>query len=168
MIVGNKIGGGSTAKTYIIQTEDGRNIPAVLVENEVELTATANDIRLGKTAVTLNGVIEGEKIIPAYYISQGFRVIEPGSAVTLPNVYADVDSYDYTKLQCIICLFNSTLLNSVSAEKIALDDKVYNVKSTDVLSEITKDHATKTVNFGIKNNTDKPIILRFFSYKEVE
>jgi hypothetical protein len=52
------------AYTYIIVDENGYEIPAVLTEEEVVLTATAaNDIRIGKTAVTEEGVVVGQKEI---------------------------------------------------------------------------------------------------------
>lgn len=168
MIVGKVIGGGgSTAKAYILQTEDGQEIPAVLTDEEVDLTATANDIRKGTVAVTNAGVIEGTKLISDYYTSQGVKVVTAGSSMVVVNPYPEVDGYDYTKLQAIVCSYNSTLANSVAAEKIALDTSVYAVQSTDVLATITKDHDNKTINFNITNDSDKPVILRYFTYKEV-
>ena len=61
MIVGKVIGGsgGSIPKTYILRTEDGQEIPAVLTEELVDLTATADDIRKGKIAVTNEGITIG-------------------------------------------------------------------------------------------------------------
>ena len=47
------------ANTYILVDQDGNEIPAVLTEEEVELTATVNDIRIGTTAVTDDGVVTG-------------------------------------------------------------------------------------------------------------
>lgn len=60
-IVGKIIGGGgnSIPKTYILKTEDGQEIPAVLTEEEVYLTATADDIRAGKIAITNDGITIG-------------------------------------------------------------------------------------------------------------
>lgn len=48
------------ANTYILVDQDGNEIPAVLTDEEVDLTATAKDIRAGMTAVTDEGVVEGE------------------------------------------------------------------------------------------------------------
>lgn len=167
-IVGKVIGGGgSTAKTYILKTEDGQEIPAVLTEDTVNLTATANDIRLGTVAVTNDGVIEGTKVIPAYHTFEGFRVVTAGSTVTIPNFNTIVDIYDYTKLQTMLCAFNTNVDNSVSVEKVSIGDSVYNVQSVDAISSVTKNHDTKTINLGITNETGKPMILRYFTYKEV-
>ena len=165
-IVGNIVGGGGAIpKTYILQTEDGQEIPAVLTEEEVEITATANDIRLGKVAVTENGVIEGTKEIPAYHTRRGTVVVTNGSTLSITGLSAN-DNYDFTKLQIVICAFNTSLLNSVGAEMVAIGDSVYNVQSTEALSTITKDHDTKTINLGITNDTGSPLILRYFTYKE--
>lgn len=60
MIVGQVIGGGgSTPKSYILRTEDGREISAVLTDELVDLTATADDIRKGKIAITNDGITIG-------------------------------------------------------------------------------------------------------------
>lgn len=168
MIVGKVIGGGgSTAKTYILKTEDGQEIPAVLTEEEVNLTATADDIRKGTTAVTANGVIEGTKLIPAYHTFEGYRIITAGSAITIPNFNTEVNIYDYTKLQTILCAFNTNVANSVSAEKVSIGNNVYNVQSVNAVASVTKNHDTQIIDLGIKNENNKPMILRYFTYKEV-
>lgn len=168
-IVGNIIGGGgnSIPKTYILQTEDGREIPAVLTEEEVDITATANDIRLGKIAVTENGVIEGTKVIPTYHTTQGYQIIPAGSELKITSLNT-LNRHDYTKLQTIICDFNTSLKDSVSASKVVIDDNVYAVNSTISISVVSKNDSNKHVEFGITNETDKPQILRYFTYKEIE
>lgn len=155
--------GGALPSTFILVDEDGYEIPAVLTEEEVELTATANDIRKGTTAVTEDGVITGEKDIPVYHTSEGYVLITPGSAVRI-QVVADCE---YTKLQALICGFNTSIPNSVATEKVCINDSVYLVNSTEVLSTVTVDTSTKTINFGITNTSGKIQILRFFMYKEI-
>lgn len=164
-IVGKIIGGGgnSIPKTYILKTDDGREIPAVLTEEEVNLTATANDIRLGKVAVTENGVIEGTKVIPAYHTTEGYTLALAGREVSLS--FPD-RRYDYTKLQVIICPFNTSLDKSVGAEKVAINDGVYAVNSTDLLSKVTVDHSNKTIKLGITNDSSSIWVIRYFTYKE--
>lgn len=49
---------------YILVDENGNEVTAVMVEAETDLTATANDIRLGTTAVTVDGITEGKLIVP--------------------------------------------------------------------------------------------------------
>ena len=44
--------GGEPVNTYILVDENGVEVPAVLVDEKVTLTATTNDIRIGTTAVT--------------------------------------------------------------------------------------------------------------------
>lgn len=45
--------------TFILVDERGTELPAVLTEEKVDLTAEASDIRVGKTAVTDEGVVTG-------------------------------------------------------------------------------------------------------------
>lgn len=45
--------------TYILVDEQGNELPAVLTEEKVDLTAEASDIRIGKTAVIDDGVVTG-------------------------------------------------------------------------------------------------------------
>lgn len=169
MIVGNVIGSNPiTPKSYILRTEDGLEVAGILVSEETLFTATENDIREGKIAGTEKGVTTGEKIIPACHTSEGVRVVPSGSRMSIPNPSSDIDAYDYTQLQTIICSYNTSLSNSVSAEKVSIGDTVYNVNSTDSLSIITKNHDTKSIDLGIVNESDKPCIIRFFTYKETE
>ena len=93
--------------------------------------ATANDIRLGKVAATESGVTTGTKDIPAYHTTEGVEKIPAGSALTIPMFS---DKCQYTKLQALICTFNTLVSDSVATEKVSIDGKVYNVGSTTVLS----------------------------------
>ena len=148
--------------TYILVDGSGREIPAVYVDNEVVFTATPNDIRIGTTAVTDAGITEGEKEIPAYHTHEGYRVVTNGSRFVIPHEY-----YDYTKLQVIICAYNTSLTNSVGAKKIVVYDKVYDVNSTESLSNVVKDNETECVDLGIVNDTGGICVLRYFMYKEI-
>lgn len=147
--------------TYIIVDKNGNEIPAVFVDNEQSFTATANDIRIGTTAVTEAGVTVGEKEIPSYISREGWRLIANGSKITLPT-----DNYDYTKLQAVICAFKSSSSDSVAAEKVAIDDSVYPVRSTIRDSAIIKDYDNKRIDFGITNESGISYILRYFTFKE--
>lgn len=167
-VVGNVVGCAITSPdTFIIQDENGKEYTAVMVEEEVDLNATANDIRKGLLAANNDGLVTGEKIIPAYHTFEGYKLVPKGSEVTLPNLDPSISSYDYTKLQAIICLYNTSLNNSVAADKVVILDNVYNVKSTDSISPITKNHENKSIELGIANDSDTVWIIRYFMYKEV-
>lgn len=166
MIVGNAVGGMPLSKSFILETEDGQEIPAVLTSQEVIFTATPNDIREGKVAATGEGVTVGEKVIPSYHTTETYRYVPIGSEFIIPLSLLDL--YDYTKLQVVICKFNTTLMDSVLSEKVAIYDKVYNVGSDDVLAIITKDKSTKSINLGITNDSDHPCVIRVFTYKEIK
>lgn len=166
MIIGNIVGGQPIVKSYILETEDGQEIPAVLVDKEVVFTASPNDIREGKVAATANGVVTGEKVIPTYHTTEKYRYIPVGSEFVIP--LPDMDRYDYTKLQVIICKFGGTIRDSVLSEKVVVLDKVYNAGSDEELATVTKDKTTKSINLGITNNSDHPCVIRCFTYKEIE
>ena len=162
MIYGNCVGGTGLERTYIIRDEDGNEIPAVMVENKTVFDATANDIRIGKLAATDEGITEGTKEIPSYYTVEGFRVVTNGSKFFIPTEY-----YDYTKLQAIFCLYNTSITNSVAAEKVAINDHVYPVQSTESEHEILKDIDNAWVDFDFTNDSGSIRILRYILYKEM-
>lgn len=163
----SKIEPAEDIAAYVLVDESGNEYPAVLLDEGVELTATENDIRQGKIAVTDKGITTGEKVIPSYHTSEGYRIIPVGDTVTIPNLNSLVDSYDYTRLQAMICNFNTDIEKSVLTEKVVIDNNVYNVLSTEVFSEVLKNHDDKTVELGITNNSNTIWILRFFMYKEI-
>ena len=164
MIYGNVVGAAGQAQTYILQDEDGNEIPAVLVDSEIVFDATVNDVREGKTFVSEKGVTVGEKEIPAYHTTEGVKYVPVGIefVIEIPRN----NRYDFTKLQAIICPYNNTVEDSVSAEKVAIEKKLYNVGSTDPLAIITVDHDDKAIKLGIANNGDISYIIRYFTYKE--
>lgn len=58
-VYGNAIGGFNMPKTFLLVDENGRECLALVVGEEVVLTATAADIRSGKTAGTSEGLVVG-------------------------------------------------------------------------------------------------------------
>lgn len=152
---------GDDGETYILVDEEGNEIPAVLTKEEVDLTATANDIRLGSVAVTDDGVITGEKEIPSYHTHEGMKAIMAGKPFRM--VTSDCE---YTKLQALVCARGTTLSNSVSTEKVAINSGVYEVYSDQMISTVSVDIEESAIDFGINNDSDSPKIIRFFYYKE--
>lgn len=165
MIYGNSIGGLGLERTYLLVDEAGNEVPAVMVDKETTLDATENDIRLGSTAVTADGVTEGKKYIPAYHTTEGIEFVPAGSEVKITNLSSE-DAYDFTKLQAIICPYNSSIEDSVAAEKVAIDGNVYAAQSAEVVATITKDSEAKSISLGITNVGTVPLIIRYFTYKE--
>lgn len=148
--------------TFILVDENGNEVPAVLTRNEVDLTATANDIRDGSVAVTDDGVTEGTKEIPAYHTYDGSRLVMNKALLAVPH-----NDYDYTKFQAIVCGYNTNSSNSVAAIKVAINDNVYNVMSTTPLAQLIKDHDNNRVSFGINNDSGGINIIRYIMYKEI-
>lgn len=148
---------------YILVDENGTEIPAVFVSNDEVFTATANDIRIGKTAVTEDGVTEGTKEIPSYITTEGCSAVPAGSSFVIP---LNSHKCEYTKLQALICKFNASMAESVETDKVSVNSNVYAVNSTDVLSTVTVDTDKRTINLGITNNSDTPYVIRYFTYKE--
>lgn len=147
---------------YMIVTEDSEEFAQLTTQEEVELTATANDIRLGTTAVTEKGVTEGEKFIPSYHTEQGVRVIRSNKPFVLQF---DNDLYDYTNLQAMTAPFNKSISNSVAVDRVVIEDVVYLPGTTEPISTVTKDDKNKTINFGVTNG-DTPSVIRYFTYRE--
>ena len=80
----------SSSAVYMLETSSGDKVYAQLAsEEQVALTATANDIRIGTTAVTQSGVIEGEKDIPAYHTTTGYRYIPANTEFKIPLALKD-------------------------------------------------------------------------------
>ena len=148
--------------TYVLVDQYGKEYPAVYVDSKTVFDATPNDIRVGTTAATDAGVTVGEKEIPAYYTYQGYRIITAGSVVKHRG-----QDCDYTKMQALICTFNTSLEDSNSTEKVAIDNHVYPVQSSEFVAQVSIDLDNSTIDFGITNDTSKPQILRYFYYKEI-
>ena len=163
-IYGNMVGGSGLAQTYILEDDNGNEIIGVVSDEEVVLDATVNDVREGKTFASDLGVKTGEKEIPAYHTTEGVKTISIGSEfiIEIPRS----NRYDFTKLQAIICPFNTSLSDSVSTEKVSINGEVYGVGSAEPLATVTVDHDNKTIKLGIINNGTVPYVIRYFTYKE--
>lgn len=153
-------------KSYIFVDENGNEIAGALVSQETVFDATENDVREGKVFATETGVKMGEKVIPAYHTSEGYQLITSGSVFKIP--LSTLDTYDFSKLQVIICPWAGSLAKSVAAEKVAIDEGVYAVNSTELLATVTKDGETKSINLGITNDSGNLYVLRYITYKEIE
>lgn len=165
MIYGNPVGGALNAKTYQLECNGGTaKIMAVVVDEETIFDADVNDVRAGKVFATNNGVKVGTKNIPAYNTCAGYRIIAPNEEFKI--ILSASDLYDYTKLQCIICPFNTSISDSVAADKVVIDGSLYEVNSSTVLSEVTKDATEKAIKLGITNDSSSSYIIRLFTYKE--
>lgn len=153
------------ATTFVLVDKDGNEYPAVYVDSDVLITATPNDIRKGTTAITAEGVVVGEKEIPNYRAVEGNVAIRSGRTMDVP-LFSDM--CEYTAIQVIVCDFNTNIDDSVAARKIAVDDNVYNVASTEILSTITVDPTLQTIKLGLANDSDKTAVIRYMIIKEDE
>lgn len=166
-IYGNAVGGiTGYGKTFILQDENGNEVVGTVVDDLMVFDADpSTDIRAGKKAVTDAGVVVGSTTIPNYETSQGKCLIMPGETLKVFNLSPGL--YDYTFLQCIVTLYNTNVSDSVYAEYVAIDDSVYETKSTTRISLVTKDSKTEDINLNITNDSDNIYIVRFTTYKEV-
>lgn len=78
-----------------------------------------------------------------------------------------IQNYDYTKLQAIFCPFNTSLEDSVAADRVVIDDKVYPVGSAVFEGAITVNHELGRIEFGVTNNSGKTCVIRYSTYKEI-
>lgn len=151
-------------RSYLFVDENGDESIGFIASRETVFDATPNDVRVGKTYGGSLGAETGEKVIPAYHTTEGYEVIKPGEDMKI--TFFD-DKYEYTKLQIVLCTFNTRVSDSVAAIKIAINDKVYNVNSTDVISNIIIDNSTKSIDLSLINDCDTSVVLRYFTYKEI-
>ena len=164
-IYGNPVGGALNAKTFMLEVNGGKTeIAATVVGEETVFDATPNDVRTGKTFATSSGVAVGTKDIPAYRTAQGAVFIKPNENFSI--VLEGYSQYDYTKLQCLISKFNTSVDDSVAVDKVVIGDNVYAVNSTIPLAAVTKDAATKSIKLNIKNESSVDYVLRYFTYRE--
>lgn len=148
---------------FILEDEAGKQVVGVLVDEVTPFDATPNDIRIGKLAVTNEGVTVGEKEIPAYHTTEGTQIVTSGSECRIINL----KNCEYTKLQVLICSFNGSLAKSVATVNVSINGKVYAVNSDEVLAEVVIDVPNKQVRLGIINEDEKPRVIRYFTYKEI-
>lgn len=167
MISGNMVGSYSQiGKTFILVDDAGNEFAGVVTDNVQVFDATDNDVRAGKIYASDSGVSTGTKDIPAYRTYKESYLIFAGESFSIP--LPEYDLYDYTRLQCIIAKFNTTLEDSVYTDKVVIDDCVYNVNSTEVLSNITKNIATQSIDFNILNDSEDDYIVYYMLYREEE
>ena len=163
-IMGNMIGSYSQlGKTFVIEDESGNELTGVVTSKEQLFDATVADVKIGKTFASDNGVEVGTDT-KTYRTYQSIRLIRAGSAYTIPlNEY---DQYDYTQLQCVIVLKNTGASDSFAADKVVLDNGVYQAGAIEKLATVTKNSDTKSIDLNLTNNTNAAQYIRFFTYKE--
>ena len=162
MIYGNVVGSsGRLGKTIIIQDEDGQELVGVVTNEKAVFDATPNDIRLGKIAATTEGVTQGEKVIPSYNTSEGYKLIPSGSTVKITGV----KDCEYTKLQALICVFNSSISDSVATEKVCINEGVYPVNSAEQIATVVVEEENSAISLGITNESENPVLVRYFMYR---
>ena len=149
--------------TFILVDKDGNEYPATFLESAPVFTATANDIRKGVTAITAEGLTVGTKEIPNYRAVEGFTAVRSGNSMKIP-LFSDM--CEYTTFQAIVCGYNTSLNDSVSAEKVVINDNVYDVGSVVSLAVVAVDTESQTIKLGITNNSEKNNIIRYMIIKE--
>lgn len=164
MIYGNAVIAPAALKIVTLEDGFGNSFTGVVVDDEMEFTATDNDVREGKTYASENGASTGTKNIPAYRTYQASALILPGKEYSI-NL-SKYDLYDYTKFQAIIARFNTSINDSVVTDKVSMNNNVYLVNSSEPISTITKNSETKSIDLNITNNTEDTYIIHYFTYRE--
>ena len=164
-LYGNMIGGVAPLKTLKLIDESGVEIVGVVTDSEVIFTATDNDVREGFVYASDGGVSTGTKDIPAYRTTAGYTTVLPTEDFVISSLFQS-DRYNYTELQCIITVFNTNINDSVSAEKVVINNSVYNVGDTTKFSDVIKDMSAKLINLNITNDSENIYLIRYFTYKE--
>ena len=146
--------------TYCV-TLDGENkaYAQLYGQEEITLTATANDIRINTSAITGNGYTEGEKEIPSYFSSYGYKIVPANSEATLT-----IHECDYKKLMVTIATYDSSASESVSVDYTSVEDSMYESKSATKVADITKDVDNEVIKLGITVTAKS--VLRYFVTRE--
>jgi hypothetical protein len=146
--------------SYVLSNADGsKKIYAQLSSKEpITLTATENDIRLGSTAITNEGFVEGTKDIPSYYSGYGSKMITAGSEAVIKK-----EEYDYKSIMITIAPYDAAT-GSTSVNYVSVSDAMYEAKTTTKLSDITINEDEKQVNLGI--TVDVLSVMRYFIVRE--
>lgn len=165
-IIGNTVGCYSPiGKTFVITDDDGNEIIGVVTAQEQIFTATDNDVREGLTYASDDGVSQGSKTIPEYETVSGSQMIKPGCTFTIP-LY-EKKAYDYTSFQCMVSLVDfDDLDNSVNTNMISVNDGVFEVNSTNKLSNVVKNFETQSIDLNMTNNTENSYFIHYFTYRE--
>ena len=163
MICGNAVMAPAPLKTVILEDSFGNEFVGVVTNDIVNFDATDNDVREGKTYASGEGASVGTKDIPGYYTTTGVAAIAANKELAIQLKIKN--RYNYTEFQAMTMPFNSNIQNSVAVDKAVIQDKVYNVGSTEVISTISKNDSEQSISLGIING-DVPTIIRYFTYKE--
>lgn len=164
VIYGNMVGGGTAPlKTLILTDENGNEVIGVVTESVQVFDATPADVKIGKTFVSNDGIGVGEDT-KTYRTEQGSVIISANKKFLIP-LY-EYNLYDYTKLQCIIAPYNINPANSTAADMVVIGDSVYAVKSTEKISDVSKDTDLQAINLNIINNSESKYIIHYFTYRE--
>lgn len=162
-LYGNATGGFGNPKTYILTDNNGKEITGVLVDNVIMFDATPEDVRVDKIFASDEGVQTGTDT-KTYRTTVGSRVILPNEAFSVPIQY--YDGYNYTSFFAMIAVLNTTASDSVSVNRVSINDKVFSVNSTTKLADVTKNSSTKSVDLNITNSTNNTYVIHYSTYKE--
>lgn len=159
MIYGNKIGGDSSEKTYIITNEDeGIILHAVVVDEVTEFDAQCKDVAAGKKFVGEGGASVGTNDVSPCRIIHGIREISQGTDVILTLNQNDMWNYSY--LQGFI----STKKNPYNPIMLIINDEVY--ENGEKISDITKNGEDDAIYFNVINNSNDIYLLNYVICKE--
>lgn len=160
---GNATGGFGMPKMLEIVDDNGNTIIGTVTDSEIVLDATRADVKIGKKFASNDGIEEGTDT-KTYRTTHASCAILPGESFTIP--LSEYDQYNYTKFQAVIAEYNTSFDNSVSVNKISINNAVYDVNSTTKLADITKNSSTKSIDFNIINNTNNDYVIHYMMYKE--
>lgn len=163
MIYGNATGGFGMPKMIEIVDENENTYIGTVTDSEVIFDATRADVRIGKTFASSDGVSQGENTI-TYRTLKEEHLVLPQENFSIP--LSEHDFYNYTKFQAIITKYETSISDSNQAEKIAINDAIFNVSSAEKISDITKNDTTKSIDFNIINETDDIYLIHLFTYRQ--
>lgn len=162
-LLGNAVISPAALRTVVIEDGAGSTFTGIVVDDIVVFDAKPEDVKIGKTFAGEDGVLEGIDT-KTYRTTHATCLILPGESFSIP--LEKYDRYNYTQFQAMISVFNTTALDSVAIEKISIYDSVLNVNSNDVVSSVTKNASSKSIDLNFINDTDNVYIVNYNTYKE--
>lgn len=159
MICGNKVGGGSSEKTYIITNQDESiSLIAVAVDELTVFDAKCNDVASGKKFVGDGGISIGTNDVPLCRDISGVHEVYPDVEVLL--ILDKNDMWDYSYLQGFI----TTKADPYNVVMLIMDDAVY--RNGQKVADVKKNKDNKSIEFNITNDSDEIYLLHYFICKE--
>lgn len=162
-IYGSATGGFGMPKTFVLTDKNGNEFTGVVTNSVQVFDATKADVKVGKIFASSDGIQTGEDT-KTYRVTMCTRLIYPNENCSIP--LSNYDRYDYTGFQGLIVLYSSDYSTNAETIGVTIGDSVFSAKTSEKISDITKNSNTKSIDLNITNNSENIYSIRYFTYRE--